>query len=86
MPKGKPGGRRADSQLSKHMASNGYYLCSVVAHKAGVHRATVYRWVHDKLVKARQVNGTYYVQWASVQDLYEDVADVLDMDADPQPA
>jgi len=42
----------------------------------------VYRWVHDKLVKARHVNGTYYVEWDSVKDLYTDVADVLDMEAE----
>jgi len=64
------------------MAKKGYYLCSVTAEKAGVHRATVYRWVHDKLVKARHVNGTYYVEWDSVKDLYTDVADVLDMEAE----
>jgi len=75
----KRGGRRVDSKLCQRMKKKGFYMVSETAEKAGVHRATVYRWINDGHVKFVHVNGTYFVSYASLVAWYGDAAKVLDM-------
>lgn len=68
---------RAESRLTRSMREKGFLLCTEVADLVGIHKATVYRWVRDGRVRAKDFSGAYYVEWASVLEHLGEVADVL---------
>lgn len=68
---------RLDSPLTGRMRTKGYLMCTEVAEKVGVHKATLYKWIKDNRVEAVDFNGAYYVKWASVVEHLGEVADVL---------
>ncbi len=71
---------RPDSDLTKKLRDKGYMLCTEVAQKIGVHKATLYRWIRDGVVKALDFNGAYYVDWSSVVEHMGPVGKVLGID------
>ena len=80
--KGKGNGKvrrraRPDSELTLKMRKQGYLLCTEVAKRVGVHKATVYRWIKDELATVVDHNGAYYVKWESVYDHMGDVAEII---------
>lgn len=68
---------KADSRLTRSMREKGFLLCTEVADLVGVHKATVYRWVRDGRVRAKDFSGAYYVEWESVLEHLGEIADVL---------
>lgn len=68
---------RSESKLTRSMREKGYLLCTEVAQRVGIHKATVYRWVRDGRVRAKDFSGAYYVEWASVVEHLGEVANVL---------
>lgn len=77
---------RPDSELTRKLRNKGYLLCTEVAKKVGVHKATLYRWIRDGVVKALDFNGAYYVDWSSVVEHMGKVAKVLELDKNPPKA
>ena len=76
----KKGGRKADSKLTKRMKGRGFLLVRAISEEAGVHRATIYRWIEQKHVKAVHINGTYYVSRESLREWYgAEAVEILDM-------
>jgi excisionase family DNA binding protein len=59
------------------MRAKGFLLCTEVAELVGIHKTTVYRWVRDGRVRAKDFSGAYYVEWGSVLEHLGEVADVL---------
>lgn len=68
---------RPESRLTQNMREKGFLTCTEVARRIGIHKATVYRWVKDGRVRAKDFSGAYYVEWASVVEHLGDVAEVL---------
>lgn len=68
---------RKDSRLTVNLRKRGYYLCSEVAQKLGVHKTTLYRWIRDGRIEALDFNGAYYVEWDSLVKHLGEVASVL---------
>ena len=82
MGKGNGSGRRSqrarqDSPLTQRMRTKGYLMCTEVAAKIGVHKATLYKWIKENRVDAVDFNGAYYVKWSSVVAHLGDIAHVL---------
>lgn len=67
---------RPDSTLTARMRDRGYFLCSEVAERVGVHRATVYRWRRRGSVESVSHNGAYYIKWDSVIAFMGEVGDI----------
>lgn len=64
------------------MREKGYLPCTEVAGRVGIHKATVYRWVRDGRIRAKDLSGAYYVEWASVVEYLGEIAEVLGLTAD----
>lgn len=63
--------------LTLKMRRAGYLRVGEVARAAGVHRATVYRWIHDNVVTHVDFRGAYYVKWSSVVRHLGEVANII---------
>ena len=68
---------RPDSVLTQKMQNEGYLLCTDAASRIGIHKATLYRWIRDGVVRAVDFNGAYFVEWGSVVDHMGEVAQIL---------
>lgn len=80
--KRRPQRARHDSPLTHRMRAKGYLMCTEVADKIGVHKATLYKWIKENRVEAVDFNGAYYVKWESVVKHMGEVADVLGLTAE----
>jgi len=76
---------RGGSILSLKMRDCGYLRVGEVATAAGVHRATVYRWIHDGVVDFVDFRGAYYVKWGSVVKHLGELACILGLTASRVP-
>lgn len=70
---------RAESKLTRSMREKGYLLCTEVAQRVGIHKATVYRWIRDGRVRVKDFSGAYYVEWVSVVEHLGEIAGVLEL-------
>ena len=73
---------RLQSRLTQTMRVRGYMMVCEVAEKIGIHHITVYRWIHDGKIRAKDFSGAYYVDWLSVMDYLGDVAEILGLHPD----